>query len=156
MYDTTFEHEVLTNGAKVSEALLDNFNKVSFKRVADDAGDGVFEISMTNMSTKKNSTFKMDKDGNITLFGSTYLKVNIGDKATLEMDKSGSIKIVSLNDDVKISGNTDITGTLHVTGNITSDMDVIAKNCTLNTHVHKEMQSGDVVAAGVVDTSTGH
>lgn len=70
---------MLTNGAKVSEALLDKFNKVSFKRVADDAGGGIFEISMTNMSTRKNSTFRMDKDGNITLFGSTNLKVNIGD-----------------------------------------------------------------------------
>lgn len=54
------------------------------------------------------------------------------------MDKTGSIRIVSPNNDVKITGNTDITGTLHVTGNITGDMDVIASNCTLNTHVHTE------------------
>jgi len=80
----------------------------------------------------------MDKDGNITLFGSTNLKISIGDQATLEMDKSGSIKLVSPNNDVKIVGNTDITGTLHVTKDITGDMDVIASNCTMNTHVHTE------------------
>ena len=135
-YDTTYKHTIESSSAKQTETFIDAKNKVEFRRIVDDAS-GTFEVTLTDSKTKKLSQLTFDKSGNITLTGSTNLKICIGNGTILQMDQSGSISIISPNNDVKIQGNTNINGTLHVTQTITSDADVVASNCTLNTHVHQ-------------------
>ena len=65
-------------------------------------------------------------------------RINIKHKSgtTVLIDKDGGVHISSVNDIVNIKGNTTITGTLHGTGDISSD----AGNApTLATHKHKEI-----------------
>ena len=65
-------------------------------------------------------------------------RINIKHKSgtTVLIDKDGGVHISSVNDIVNIKGNTTITGTLHATGDISTD----AGNApTLATHKHKEI-----------------
>ena len=81
----------------------------------------------------------MHKDGTASFYGDTELTV--------------TCPLIHMNG---TKGNTavDITGTLLVTGNITSNADVIASNCTLNTHVHPYVDSGGYIGSGI--TKPGH
>lgn len=122
-----------------------------------DAKNGKITISIKGQDG--NVTVTLDNKGNISITGTTHLNVSIGGQSTLDMDKSGSVKIVSPNNDVKIEGNTDIKGTLHVSGQIDGDVDIVAgadckaSNCTLNTHVHTYAWGHD---PGSGDTAPGH
>ena len=81
-------------------------------------------------------------------------RINIKHKSgtTVLIDKDGGVHISSVNDIVNIKGNTTITGTLHATGDISTD----AGNApTLATHKHKEIPgSGSPTDTSVPDAES--
>tara|TARA_B100000963_G_scaffold362024_1_gene402228 strand:+ start:8383 stop:9033 length:651 start_codon:yes stop_codon:yes gene_type:complete len=99
------------------------------------------EAHVENIKNKVHKT----ESGHVIEFDDTAdaERINIKHKSgtTVLIDKDGGVHISSINDTVTIKGNTTITGTLHATGDISTD----AGNApTLATHVHKEIPgSGD-------------
>ena len=99
------------------------------------------EAHVENIKNKVHKT----ESGHVIEFDDTAdaERINIKHKSgtTVLIDKDGGVHINSINDTVTIKGNTTITGTLHATGDISTD----AGNApTLATHVHKEIPgSGD-------------
>ncbi len=63
--------------------------------------------------------------------------------ATAEIDAPGGI---TLRGDVTIEGDVQIMGTGAITGDLTSDADVIASGTSLTGHVHKSVQSGNALS----------
>tara|TARA_Y100001937_G_scaffold128175_1_gene202848 strand:- start:6334 stop:6984 length:651 start_codon:yes stop_codon:yes gene_type:complete len=99
------------------------------------------EAHVENIKNKVHKT----ESGHVIEFDDTAdaERINIKHKSgtTVLIDKDGGVHISSINDTVTIKGNTTITGTLHATGDISTD----AGNApTLATHTHKEKPgSGD-------------
>ena len=79
-------------------------------------------------------------------------RINIKHKSgtTVLIDKDGGVHISSVNDTVNIKGNTTITGTLHATGDISTDAE---NGPTLGTHTHPQTGGTTSDADSGVDTS---
>lgn len=101
------------------------------------------EAHVENIKNKVHKT----ESGHVVEFDDTdgAERINIKHKSgtTVLIDKDGGLHISSVNDTVTIKGNTTITGTLHATGDISTD----AGNApTLATHTH--IQTGGTSADG--------
>ena len=103
--------------ARAEKSIQNNMQGFScLNKVTMDSTVGKLEITIKDLDSGKSCTYTLDKQGNAKLETST------------------TVTIISPN--VEITGATHVTGTLTVTKNIIGEMDVIASNCTLNTHVH--------------------
>ena len=101
------------------------------------------EAHVENIKNKVHKT----ESGHVIEFDDTgdAERINIKHKSgtTVLIDKDGGLHISSVNDTVTIKGNTTITGTLHATGDISTD----AGNApTLATHTH--IQTGGTSTDG--------
>jgi len=75
---------------------------------------------------------------------------------TLLIDKDGGVHINAINDIITIDGNTTITGTLHATGDISTDAE---NGITLGTHTHTEVPGtggSSSPTPGTQETSKGN
>lgn len=129
-----------TSTSKIEKRVTNNLvaDKCENKILMDSSG-GELEITITDLKTRKKCSFIMHKDGTASFYGDTELTV--------------TCPLIHMNG-AKGATAVDITGTLLVTGNITSKADVIASGCTLNTHVHPYVDSGGWIGSGI--TKPGH
>lgn len=100
----------------------------------------------------KNKVHKTESGHVIELDDTTDAeRINIKHKSgtTVLIDKDGGVHISSINDTVTIKGNTTITGTLHATGDISTDAE---NGPTLGTHTHA--QTGGTTSDGDKEVDT--
>jgi len=75
--------------------------------------------------------------------GATRINIKHKSGTTININEEGTVSIDAVNDIVNIDGNTTITGTLHVTENVTGAKEITAKSegdesVALTTHTHSQ------------------
>jgi phage baseplate assembly protein gpV len=161
MKNTLDENVPIAGGATWSEPITKYAAKAPFDRVLETESGHVVEFDDTpgaeriNIAHRKGSFVEFHPDGskvtkivsdnyeiclsdnNIHIKGDYNLTIDGGAKILVKGDANISAKSINLTAD-----NTNITGDLIVTGNITSDSDVIASGISLKTHIHSGVKTG--------------
>lgn len=133
--DSTYKETISTKDQCIKEEFVDNLSKATYTKSIDtsDKAKSTFEITIKNVQTQAQCKITLDTMGMLSLKSSTAISL-----------ASPTINIDGTN--VNING-----ATLNIMG---SAGDCKIQSVSLLSHVHTEMQSGDVVYPKVTKTMT--
>lgn len=145
--DMTYDEHILASKQLIDKLVVDKLGMTQYSEQLN-TKTGAFEVQLKALDDVSYVDVKASKLGTMTIYTTNNLKLQVGDKTSVEISQDGTITINSknktinlngnttINGNVAIKGNTKMNGTLNVTSTIKSTADVVTPVCSLNTHKH--------------------